>query len=90
MRETEDGFKIAEVDLSLRGSGDVIGTAQSGLPRFRMANIDIIEMLMETAHQQARYLLAKDPNLETPQGKAARNLLWLMDQDKSIQLITVG
>ena len=55
-----------------------------------MANIDIIEKLMETAHQQARYLLAKDPNLETPQGKAARNLLWLMDQDKSIQLITVG
>ena len=90
LRETEDGFKISEVDLSLRGSGDAIGTAQSGLPRFRMANIDIIEMLMETAHQQARYLLAKDPNLETPQGKAARNLLWLMDQDKSIQLITVG
>ena len=90
LRETEDGFKISEVDLNLRGSGDAIGTAQSGLPRFRMANIDIIEMLMETAHQQARYLLAKDPNLETPQGKAARNLLWLMDQDKSIQLITVG
>ena len=90
LRETEDGFKISEVDLNLRGSGDAIGTAQSGLPRFRMANIDIIEMLMETAHQQARYLLAKDPNLETPQGKAARNLLWLMDQDKSIQLISVG
>ena len=90
LRETEDGFKISEVDLNLRGSGDAIGTAQSGLPRFRMANIDIIEKLMETAHQQARYLLAKDPNLETPQGKAARNLLWLMDQDKSIQLITVG
>ena len=90
LRETEDGFKISEVDLNLRGSGDAIGTAQSGLPRFRMANIEIIEMLMETAHQQARYLLAKDPNLETPQGKAARNLLWLMDQDKSIQLITVG
>ena len=90
LRETEDGFKISEVDLNLRGSGDAIGTAQSGLPKFKMANIDIIEMLMETAHQQARYLLAKDPNLETPQGKAARNLLWLMDQDKSIQLITVG
>ncbi len=90
LRETEDGFKISEVDLNLRGSGDAIGTAQSGLPRFRIANIDMIEMLMETAHQQARYLLAKDPNLETPQGKAVRNLLWLMDQDKSIQLITVG
>ena len=90
LRETEDGFKISEVDLNLRGSGDAIGTAQSGLPRFRMAKIDIIEKLMETAHQQARYLLAKDPNLETPQGKAARNLLWLMDQDKSIRLITVG
>ena len=90
LRETEDGFKISEVDLNLRGSGDAIGTAQSGLPRFRIANIDTIEMLMEMAHQQARYLLAKDPKLETPQGKAVRNLLWLMDQDKSIQLITVG
>ena len=90
LRETEDGFKISEVDLNLRGSGDAIGTAQSGLPRFRLANIDMIEMLMETAHQQARYLLAKDPNLETPQGEAVKNLLWLMDQDKSIRLITVG
>ena len=90
LRETEDGFKISEVDLNLRGSGDAIGTAQSGLPRFRLANIDMIEMLMETAHQQARYLLAKDPNLETVQGKAVKNLLWLMDQDKSIRLITVG
>ena len=90
LRETEDGFKISEVDLNLRGSGDAIGTAQSGLPRFRMANIDMIEVLTKTAHQQARYLLAKDPNLETPQGQAARNLLWLMEQDKSIRLITVG
>ena len=90
LRETEDGFKISEVDLSLRGSGDAIGTAQSGLPRFRMANNEMIEMLMETAHQQARYLLAKDPNLETPQGKAVRNLLWLMDQDKSVRLISIG
>ena len=90
LRETEDGFKISEVDLSLRGSGDAIGTAQSGLPRFRMANNELIEMLMETAHQQARYLLAKDPNLETPQGKAVRNLLWLMDQDKSLRLFSIG
>ena len=90
LRETEDGFKISEVDLSLRGSGDAIGTAQSGLPRFRMANNEMIEMLMETAHQQARYLLAKDPNLETPQGKAVRNLLWLMDQDKSVRLFSIG
>ncbi len=90
LRETEDGFKISEVDLSLRGSGDAIGTAQSGLPRFRMANNEMIEMLMETAHQQARYLLAKDPNLESPQGKAVRNLLWLMDQDKSVRLISIG
>ena len=74
LRETEDGFKISEVDLNLRGSGDAIVTAQSGLPRFRLANIDMIEMLMETAHQQARYFLAKDPNLETVQGKAVKNL----------------
>lgn len=90
MRDTEDGFRISEEDLAMRGAGDVIGTAQSGLPRFRIADIERQGNLMEIAQSDARKLLADDPNLETERGKAARILLWLMEQDKAIRLIQIG
>ncbi|MCF2870597.1 ATP-dependent DNA helicase RecG [Octadecabacter sp. G9-8] len=90
MRETEDGFRISEEDLAMRGAGDVIGTAQSGLPRFRIADLERQAALMETAQTDARKLLLDDPALETDRGKAARTLLWLMEQDKAIRLISVG
>ena len=90
MRETEDGFRIAEEDLALRGAGDVIGTAQSGLPRFRIADVERQAGLMATARQDARALLDADPALEGPRGQAARLLLWLMRQDRAIRLIRVG
>ncbi len=90
MRETEDGFVIAEEDLHMRGAGDLIGTAQSGLPRFRIADLDSQAGLMATAQKDARKLLQDDPKLETKRGKAARVLLWLMEQEKSIRLITIG
>ncbi|MHA6347416.1 ATP-dependent DNA helicase RecG [Roseivivax sp. CAU 1761] len=90
LRETEDGFRIAEVDLEMRGSGDLIGTAQSGLPRFRVADPEHQAGLMATAQSDARRLLAEDPTLETPRGRAARMLLWLMRQDEAIRLISVG
>ncbi|MBR9842230.1 MAG: ATP-dependent DNA helicase RecG [Rhodobacteraceae bacterium] len=90
MRETEDGFRIAEVDLEMRGSGDLIGTAQSGVPRFRVADLESQSSLMEIAQSDARKLLAEDPSLESPRGKAARVLLWLMEQDQAIRLISVG
>ncbi len=90
LRETEDGFRIAEEDLAIRGSGDVIGTAQSGLPRFRIADLEQQAGLMETAQSDARKLLNDDPRLESPRGQAARLLLWLMEQDKAIRLIGVG
>jgi ATP-dependent DNA helicase RecG len=90
LRETEDGFRIAEEDLAMRGAGDLIGTAQSGLPRFRVADLERQAALMAVAQTDARRLLADDPALESPRGQAARMLLWLLDQDKAIRLLTVG
>jgi len=90
LRETEDGFRISEVDLEMRGSGDLIGTAQSGLPKFRVADLERQAGLMAVAQSDARRLLAEDPALESPRGQAARVLLWLMRQDEAIRLISVG
>ena len=90
LRETEDGFVIAETDLRMRGAGDVIGTAQSGLPRFQIADLERQTGLMQIAQSDARALLAADPGLETDRGEAARVLLWLMRQDRAIRLISVG
>ena len=90
LRETEDGFQIAEADLKMRGAGDLIGTAQSGLPRFRVADIEGQADLMAVAQSDARKLLADDPHLESDRGRAARTLLWLTEQDQAIRLITVG
>ena len=90
IRDTEDGFRISEEDLSMRGAGDLIGTAQSGLPRFRIADLERQAGLMAVAQTDARALLALDPDLTSPRGKAARVLLWLLDQDRAIKLISVG
>lgn len=90
LRETEDGFRIAEVDLDIRGAGDLIGTAQSGLPRFRIADLEHQAALMQVAQDDARKLLLDDPDLSGPRGQAARVLLWLMEQDRAIRLLTVG
>ena len=90
MRETEDGFVIAEQDLAMRGAGDLIGTAQSGLPKFRIADLEGQASLMAVAQSDARKLLADDEKLQTTRGKAARVLLWLMEQDKAIRLISIG
>ncbi|MDO5703480.1 MAG: ATP-dependent DNA helicase RecG, partial [Paracoccus sp. (in: a-proteobacteria)] len=90
MRETEDGFRIAETDLAMRGAGDVIGTAQSGLPRFRVADLERQAGLMAMARQDARALLERDPALNSLRGQALRMLMWLMEQDKAIRLIGVG
>jgi ATP-dependent DNA helicase RecG len=90
LRETEDGFRIAEEDLALRGAGDVLGTAQSGLPRFRVADLERQGGLMATAGRDARLLLEADPRLEGPRGRAARLLLWLTEQDRALELLQVG
>ena len=90
MRETNDGFRIAETDLEMRGAGDLIGTAQSGVPRFRIAYMESQAHLMQIAQTDARKLLNDDPDLTSTRGQAARVLLWLMEQDQAIRLISVG
>ncbi len=90
MRDTEDGFRIAEEDLAIRGAGDLIGTAQSGLPRFRIADLEEQAGLLALAQSDARTLLARDPDLKSARGQSARVLLWLMEQDKAIRLLEVG
>lgn len=90
MRETEDGFRLSDEDLVMRGAGDVIGTAQSGLPRFRIADLERQASLLELAQSDARKLLADDPDLTQPRGRAARVLLWLLGQDQAIRLLQVG
>ncbi|SMX22239.1 ATP-dependent DNA helicase RecG [Boseongicola aestuarii] len=90
LRDSDDGFRIAEEDLAMRGAGDVLGTAQSGLPRFRIADLERQSGLMAMAQKDARRLIVMDPTLTSDRGKAARTLLWLLEQDRAIEMISVG
>lgn len=90
MRETEDGFRIAEKDLALRGGGDILGTKQSGLPSYKLADPFTCGPLLDKAHEVAQTLLHEDPHLQTPQGQAARLLLYLFGQEKVIHTLTSG
>jgi ATP-dependent DNA helicase RecG len=90
MRETEDGFRIAEEDLKLRGEGDVLGTRQSGMPGFRIARVGVHGDLIEAARDDASLMLTRDPGLTSPRGEALRQLLYLFERDEAIRLIRAG
>jgi ATP-dependent DNA helicase RecG len=90
MRETEDGFRIAEEDLRLRGEGDVLGTRQSGLPSFRVARVEFHGKYIGAARDDAALALARDPTLSTPRGEALRHLLYLFERDEAVRLIRAG
>jgi ATP-dependent DNA helicase RecG len=90
LRETEDGFRIAEEDLKLRGEGDVLGTRQSGLPGFRVARIETHGKLIGAARDDAALVLARDPTLTSARGQALRHLLYLFERDEAIRLIRAG
>jgi ATP-dependent DNA helicase RecG len=90
MRETEDGFRIAEEDLKLRGEGDVLGTRQSGMPGFRIARLDVHGKLIGPARDDASLMLARDPKLTSARGEALRHLLYLFERDEAIRLIRAG
>jgi ATP-dependent DNA helicase RecG len=90
MRETEDGFRIAEEDLRLRGEGDILGTQQSGIPGFRLAQLEHHAGLLEIARQDARHTLSQDRLLQSERGKALRILLHLFERGEAIRLLASG
>ncbi|WP_340108971.1 ATP-dependent DNA helicase RecG [Pikeienuella sp. HZG-20] len=87
LRETEDGFRIAEEDLKLRGAGDLLGAAQSGLPQFRIADLETSGDLMRIAQVDARLILEREPELDGARGPALRILLYLHERDAAIRYL---
>jgi ATP-dependent DNA helicase RecG len=90
LRETEDGFRIAEEDLRLRGAGEVLGTRQSGLPEMRLADLSVHGELLAAARDDARLILARDPELESPRGRSLRILLYLFARDLAVKYLRSG
>jgi ATP-dependent DNA helicase RecG len=90
LRETDDGFRIAEEDLKLRGAGEVLGTRQSGLPSLRLADLAAHAELIAIAHDDARRVLDQDPRLESPRGAALRTLLYLFRRDEAVHYLNAG
>lgn len=90
MRETEDGFRIAEEDLKLRGAGELLGTRQSGLPDMRLADLAIHGELLQAARDDARLIVDRDPELQSGRGKALRALLYLFRRDDAVRTLRAG
>jgi ATP-dependent DNA helicase RecG len=90
LRETEDGFRIAEEDLRLRGEGDVLGARQAGAPGFRLARLDLHAKLLTVARDEAQSVLAADPKLTSERGRALRLLLYLFERDEAVKLLVAG
>ena len=90
MRETEDGFLIAEKDLKLRGSGEILGTRQSGLVQFRLADLAFHGELLAAARDDAQLIIEKDVELQGARGKALRHLLYLFERDQAIAYLRSG
>ena len=90
MRDTEDGFRIAEEDLRLRGEGDLLGTKQSGVPGFRVARLEVHGKMIAAARDDAALILSRDPDLASPRGEALRDLLYLFERDEAVRLLRAG
>jgi ATP-dependent DNA helicase RecG len=90
IRETTDGFRIAEEDLKLRGEGDVLGVRQSGLPGYRIARSEIHGQLITQARDEALRIMKQNPKLTGPHGEALRCLLYLFERDEALPLMSAG
>ena len=90
IRETEDGFRIAEEDLRLRGAGELLGTRQSGFPKFRLAQVESHGDLLAAARKDAERIIETDPELTGPRGPALRALLYLFERDEAVRFLRSG
>jgi ATP-dependent DNA helicase RecG len=90
LRDTSDGFAIAEEDLRLRGAGELLGTRQSGMPQFRLADLSVHAALLDAARDEARSIVERDPDLVSPGGDALRVLLYLFERDEAVRLLRAG
>ncbi len=90
MRATEDGFRIAEEDLALRGEGEILGTRQSGMPGFKIADASTHKDLLETARRDAALIITQDPLLKSKRGEALRILLHLFEREDAVRLLDAG
>lgn len=90
MRQTNDGFLIAEEDLRLRGEGELLGTRQSGVPGFRLARMEAHGDLLEIARNDTKLIMQTDPELLSERGQALRVLLYLFERDAAIRLLKAG
>ncbi|HEU0083017.1 MAG TPA: ATP-dependent DNA helicase RecG, partial [Bradyrhizobium sp.] len=90
IRETTDGFRIAEEDLKLRGEGDVLGVRQSGLPGYRIARMDVHSQLIAEAREEALRIMKSNPELTGAHGEALRCLLYLFERDEALPLLGAG
>lgn len=90
VKESQDGFYLAEKDLELRGGGELLGTRQSGEAAFRVADLEQVQSLLPAAHADARLLMERDGGLTSKRGEAARILLYLFERDWGVQLLRGG
>lgn len=90
LRDSEDGFLIAEEDLKLRGEGELLGTRQSGTPGFRIASLEAHADLLEIARKDAAYIIERDPELSSERGRNLRTLLYLHRRDEAIRFLHAG
>ena len=90
LKESDDGFRIAEEDLRLRGTGELLGTRQSGVPDCRLADLLAHDELLAMARDDTKLMLAQDPELESPRGKALRTLLYLFERDAVVKTLRSG
>ena len=90
MRDTDDGFVIAEEDLRLRGAGELLGTRQSGMPEFRLADLAVHADLLAAARDDAQLVLTRDPELQSERGQRLRTLLYLFGRDEAVRYLRTG